>query len=124
MSLLLDTRALLWWLRGDEMTDQSLAAIGQDDALIYVSAASIWEAELKSALGKLEVHGDLVEEAAIEGFEPLAITHAHGRRAGRLPPLHRDPFDRMLVAQAQEEGLRIVTRDPAIAAYDVDVLRC
>ncbi|MGI8574154.1 MAG: type II toxin-antitoxin system VapC family toxin [Egibacteraceae bacterium] len=124
MSLLLDTHTLLWWLAGERMTDAAIQAIQHTDALVCVSAASIWEAEIKATVGKLRLDADLVEEVETEGFEPLGITLMHARRAGRLPAVHRDPFDRMLVAQAQAEGLTVVTRDPVFDAYEVAVLGC
>jgi PIN domain nuclease of toxin-antitoxin system len=88
-----------------------------------VSAASIWEAEIKVQLGKLELEVDLAAGSLAHGFEALPITFDHARAAGRLPPHHGDPFDRMLVAQAQLEGLTIVTRDPVFDRYPVAVLR-
>lgn len=124
MSLLLDTHALLWWLAGDAMAESATKAIRHADGLVCVSAASIWEAEIKAAIGKLRLETDLAEEVVTEGFEPLAISVAHGRRAGRLPAVHRDPFDRMIIAQAQAEDLTIVTRDEVFDAYEVTVLRC
>ena len=124
MNLLLDTHAVLWWLSGQPLSAAATAAIGHAGALVCVSAVSIWEAELKAALGKLEMDVDLASEVEAEGFEPLSVTFAHARLAGRLPQLHRDPFDRMLVAQARAEGLTLVTRDQAFSAYDVDILSC
>jgi PIN domain nuclease of toxin-antitoxin system len=88
-----------------------------------VSAASIWEAEIKAQLGKLKLEVDLAGGSVAHGFEPLEITFAHTAAAGRLPPHHGDPFDRMLVAQAQLEGLTIVSRDPVFDRYSVAVLR-
>lgn len=124
MSLLLDTHALLWWLAGEPIRDEARERIADPSSLVAVSAASIWEAEIKRALGKLRIEGSLARHAVDAGFEPLPITLDHAERAGALAPHHRDPFDRMLVAQAQLESLTIVTRDPAFAAYDVTVLAC
>ena len=124
MNLLLDTHALLWWLGGEPLDDAATERIADPEALVAVSAASIWEASIKAALGQLAVPGPLGDAAREEGFEPLPITFEHAERTGQLPPHHRDPFDRMLVAQAQHEGLTIVTRDRAFDAYDVPVLRC
>jgi PIN domain nuclease of toxin-antitoxin system len=124
MSVLLDTHTLLWWLSGEDMTEAAIQAIGRTEEVAWVSAVSVWEAEIKAAIGKLRLDADLVAEVAAEGFEPLSITAAHARHAGRLPPTHRDPFDRMLIAQAQLEGLTIVTRDAVFDDYDVTVLRC
>jgi PIN domain nuclease of toxin-antitoxin system len=88
-----------------------------------VSVASVWEAEIKAATGKLLLTADLEAEPAQRGFRSLDITTAHARAAARLPMHHSDPFDRMLVAQAQLEGLTIVSRDPVFERYAVSVLR-
>ena len=124
MTLLLDTHALLWWLGGQRMTEEARERIADPSVLVAVSAASIWEASIKQALGKLTVRGSVAGSAVGSGFEPLPITLEHAELAGQLPPHHRDPFDRMLVAQARLEALTLVTRDPAFDAYDVQVLRC
>ncbi len=91
--------------------------------LVFVSAASGWELAIKAALGQVSADVDEIVRTSLEvGFEELATTLAHARRVRALPPHHRDPFDRMLVAQAIEEGLTVVTRDVAIARYDVPTL--
>jgi PIN domain nuclease of toxin-antitoxin system len=90
---------------------------------VAVSAASAWEIELKRNLGRLDAPTDLVEQVTASRFAPLAITLEHAAAAGRLPLHHRDPFDRLLVAQARLEGLTLVTRDDDIRRYDVAVLR-
>jgi PIN domain nuclease of toxin-antitoxin system len=87
-----------------------------------VSSVSAWEISIKKALGKLEAPDDLDGLVELEGFEKLAISFYHGEKAGELPPLHRDPFDRMLVAQAQAEGLDIVTGDGIISNYGVKTI--
>jgi PIN domain nuclease of toxin-antitoxin system len=87
-----------------------------------VSAASVWEISIKTALGRLRVPDDLLGAARAARFAPLPVTWEHGLAAGLLPPHHRDPFDRMLVAQAQLEGLAIVTRDPRIGRNAVETL--
>ncbi|MGW2180177.1 type II toxin-antitoxin system VapC family toxin [Streptomyces sp. NPDC001732] len=89
---------------------------------VYVSAVTPWGITIKQSLGKLEGSGDLAERARDMQFAPLAITAAHGVRAGRLPQIHRDPFDRFLVAQAQLESMTLVTRDRWIPKYDVAVM--
>lgn len=124
MSLLLDTHAFLWWLGGVEMDQEVAARISSPYTRVAVSAVSAWEAAIKEALGKLDVPEAFSAVVVEEGFEPLEVTFQHAERAGDLPPHHRDPFDRMLVAQAQVERLTIVTRDPAFDAYDVPTLRC
>jgi len=124
MRLLLDTHALLWWLGGSPLADAARERIAEPTTLVAVSAASIWEASIKASLGKLRLPGSLAVAVADNGFEPLPISLRHAEAAGALPRHHRDPFDRMLIAQAVAEGLTIVTRDPAFADYEVDVLPC
>lgn len=123
MHLLLDTRTLLWWLSNDPILGaDARAAIGDGDSVVAVSAASAWEISLKRSIGRLEAPADLQEQLAHHRFEPLPISIPHALHAGELPPLHADPFDRMLVAQAQLEGLTIVTRDENIPRYGVSTL--
>jgi PIN domain nuclease of toxin-antitoxin system len=123
LRLLLDTHTLIWWADDRPLAGPADAAIRSPDNAKFVSAASIWEAEIKVQLGKLEVEVDLAAGSLAHGFEALLITFEHARAAGRLPPHHGDPFDRMLVAQAQLEGLTIVSRDPVFDRYAVPVLR-
>lgn len=124
MNLLLDTQALLWWLAGDDLAPHAAALVADPGNLVAVSAASVWEAGIKAALGKLDVPGPLPQAVREEGFEPLPVRLDHADLAGRLPPHHRDPFDRMLVAQATLEGMTLVTRDHAFDPYDVPIERC
>ncbi len=124
MRLLLDTHALLWWLGGKGLGPEAADRIADPHTLVAVSAASIWEAEIKARLGKVDLAGSLAEAVREEGFEPLAIRLEHAEVAGRLPLHHRDPFDRMLVAQALTEGFAVVTRDRAFDRYEVSVLPC
>lgn len=84
---------------------------------VYLSAASVWEMAIKQALGRLQAPEPVSAAAARLGFEPLSIAFAHAEATALLPPLHRDPFDRLLVAQARTEGLTLVTSDPMIRAY-------
>jgi PIN domain nuclease of toxin-antitoxin system len=123
LRLLLDTHTLIWWAHEVPLAADAASAIRSPENTVVVSAASIWEAEIKVRTGKLVLEGDLAAESAEHGFERLAITFAHATTAGRLPPHHGDPFDRMLVAQAQLEGLTIVSRDPVFDRYSVAVLR-
>lgn len=118
--LLLDTHAVLWYLEGnaDRMSVTTRALIEDPTADVFVSAASFWEIAIKSGLGKLEADRDLLSRVAAAGFQALAITAAHAWNVRSLPRHHRDPFDRLLVAQAQTEGLRLVTRDEVFASYD------
>lgn len=121
--LLLDTHAFLWWLVDDPRLGEKARGVIADPANeVFVSAASGWEAAIKAVLGKLELPGPLDAVVEEEGFTHLPISFFHGEQAGSLPPHHRDPFDRMLVAQAQAEGLTVVTADPDIAAYGVRTL--
>jgi len=123
LRLLLDTHALLWWLAGGRLlTREAREAIRTPDSLVAVSAASAWEISIKKALGKMEAPDDLDAQIVRHQFTPLAITVAHALGAGALPPHHRDPFDRILVAQAQAEQLTIVTRDNRLALYGVPTL--
>lgn len=121
--LLLDTHSLLWWLSDNQsLGSKAKAAIINGKNQVYVSAASTWEAAIKKALGKLEAPNDLDSIIDDERFLKLPISLYHGQIAGQLPPHHRDPFDRMLVAQAQSEGLIIVSADSDITRYDVRVM--
>ncbi len=122
-ALLLDTHALLWSV-GDERrlsrTAHEVLSAGVVPA--YVSAVSIWEIAIKRAAGKLKVPGNLLEKVAESRFIELGITFEHALLAGALPAHHGDPFDRMIVAQAQSQGFTVLTCDEQIAAYDVPVL--
>ncbi len=123
MRLLLDTNIVLFALAGDGRLPAAAAKAMQDATAIHVSAASIWEMSIKVALGKLTLDMDrLLAVLASTGVERLDITHAHARAVLDLPPIHRDPFDRMLVAQALCEPLRLLTADRTLAAYGDIVL--
>jgi PIN domain nuclease of toxin-antitoxin system len=119
---LLDTHVLIWWARDEKLTTAARAAIQDGDTEVLVSAASIWEAEIKAASGKLELSPDLLGDVRGHGFRELSIDVDHAIEAARLPMHHPDPFDRMLIAQARLEGLVLLTRDPAFRAYDVQLL--
>ena len=121
MNLLLDTHVFLWWSEGQRISPQAFTAIADPDNIVYVSAASIWEISIKSARGKLKVD-DAIFDVGNDDFEPLPITHADARLAGSLPDHHRDPFDRMLVAQALAYDLVLVTRDTKIQLYGANIL--
>jgi PIN domain nuclease of toxin-antitoxin system len=121
--LLLDTHTLLWAVSDPgALTEQARDVIRDGRNEVLVSAASVWEIAMKRALGKLTVPDDLGPVLAAASFSPLPITLEHASRAGSLPPHHRDPFDRMLIAQAQLESLTIVTRDDRFARYGVQLL--
>lgn len=121
MRLLLDTHVLIWWDAGDGLSRETEDAIRTADQ-VYVSAVTGWEIAIKLALGRLRTTRRVEDAVADSGFEELPVRLRHTRRLIDLPLHHRDPFDRMLVAQALEEGLTLVTKDPAMAAYDVRVL--
>lgn len=122
MKLLLDTHALLWWLADSPLlSGRARSAIARSPA-VYVSAATAWEISIQKAYGKLHAPDDLEQALAANGFEALPITVAHALAAGRLPLHHHDPFDRMLVAQAQTESLTLVTRDTSMRKYGVRLL--
>lgn len=121
--LLLDTHALLWVLDDDAALDESArSAIVDPRNDVFVSAVSMWEISIKRSLGKLKAPEELLSTVAASGFRELPVTFVHADQAGGLPPHHRDPFDRMLVAQAQVDGLTIVTHDSVIAKYGVRIL--
>ncbi len=122
MRLLLDTHVLIWWIAQQPLSDAAGEVIADETTEVFVSAASVWEAEIKAASGKLELRADLVDQARHNDFTELAVTFQHATAAARLPRPHGDPFDRMLIAQAQLEGLTVVTRDPAFREYDVPLL--
>ena len=124
MRLLLDTHALLWWLDGSRrLSRKARAAIGDEANGVFVSAASAWEITTKARLGKLpgavDVAADVAGCVAGQGFSAMDVTILHAQRAGRLPGHHRDPFDRMLIAQAQLEDLPVVTDDDVFDGYGV-----
>jgi PIN domain nuclease of toxin-antitoxin system len=123
LRLLLDTHVLIWWARREPLEKAARDAIADPSNDVMVSAASIWEAEIKAAAGRLRLGRNLARESEVRGLGQLAITFAHAVHAARLPAHHGDPFDRMLVAQAQLEGLTIVSRDPLFETYPVAVLR-
>ena len=124
MSLLLDTHILLWWLADDPQLGQAARDRITDPAQrVLVSAASIWEIGIKQAIGKLKVPEPILQAIQDGGFEELTITGHHAELAACLPEHHKDPFGRMLIAQAKLEGLILVTADSAIHAYDVTILK-
>ena len=122
MRLLLDTHALLWWLADEGLSTHARDAITDPANLVMVSAASAWEISIKKALGKIAAPDDLEQQVKMGGFSALPISIAHGTAAGQLARHHDDPFDRLLIAQAIAEGLRIVTRDNRFDDYGVALL--
>ena len=124
MKLLLDTHTLLWWLAGDkQLSPAARWAVEDKDNPVYVSAASAWEVTTKHRLGRLPKLGplgtDFAGEITRQGFLELPITLDDGQRAGALPGDHRDPFDRMLIAQAKAHDLALVSNETAFDKYRV-----
>lgn len=121
MRVLLDTHVLLWAVLNDPRLSKAQVQTISEGAL-YLSAASVWEIEIKRAIGKLNVPDDLYDVAVDAGCRPLPISWTHAQAAAVLPRHHTDPFDRMLIAQARCEGLRLASSDAKMAAYDVDLI--
>ncbi len=124
MNLLLDTHVFLWAVDDNPNLSRSAReAIVDGHNIVYVSAATAWEISIKRTIGKLKIpKSGYLEELRLHRFMPLSITPEHALAVENLPPHHKDPFDRMLIAQAQEEKLALVTRDPRIKAYDVRII--
>ena len=124
MNILLDTHVLLWWLKDTRRLGPAARhLIRVPGTSVWVSAASIWEISIKAALGRLELREPFAEvlprELERQGFRPLTITFQHALAVRKLPQHHADPFDRMLIAQAECEDLSLATADPRIRAYDI-----
>jgi PIN domain nuclease of toxin-antitoxin system len=118
MRILLDTHIYLWWLQDHPKLSQTARALIVDASEVYISSASIWEATIKAGIGKLEADIDqLVAEIANSGFLELPISAKHAATVAQLPDIHRDPFDRILVAQALCEPLRLLTADGILGGY-------
>jgi PIN domain nuclease of toxin-antitoxin system len=126
LKLLLDTQAFLWFLSGDrKLSAKARAALRQPSAELYLSSASVWEMAIKAALGRLELPKPLdqfMQDRMEDGFRPLPVDWRHAAAVQALPLHHRDPFDRMLAAQAQVEGMTLVSADKAFQAYEVRLL--
>ncbi len=127
MRLLLDTHAFLWWIADDErLSARARALIASDDNEIYFSAASGWEIAIKARLNRVRLPDDLERfvpaQLAANAFQVLPVHLRHALRVFHLPSLHTDPFDRMLVAQAAVEGMPILSADPQLAGYQIEVL--
>ena len=121
MRILLDTHVVIWWDEGKRLSreaDRAIRTAGQ----VYVSAISGWEIAIKTALGRLAPRRTLEDAIADSGFEELPVRLRHAVALARVPMLHKDPFDRMLIAQTVSEGLTLVTRDPAFDEYDVRMI--
>jgi len=123
LKLLLDTHAALWFLSGDtRLSENAKRQLTDDTNRILLSAAVVWEVAIKRSLGKLAVPAEYLSLLLDAGVQPLAVSIAHAAAVEQLPPHHRDPFDRMLVAQAGIEGASVVSRDDALRPYDVTLI--
>jgi PIN domain nuclease of toxin-antitoxin system len=118
LNILLDTHLLLWWLEASpSLSVQAREMISDPENTVFVSAVSLWEIWLKQSLGKLRLPVDFTGKLAAESFESLPLLASQTQQVSSLPWCHRDPFDRMLIAQAQVEKLILLTADEALAAY-------
>lgn len=127
MNVLLDTHTFLWWIDDDpRLSPRAREIIGNADNTVFLSAASGWEIAIKARLGRLRLPDELArfiaEQMTVNAFRALPISLSHALHVYTLPAHHRDPFDRLLVAQSQLEGLPILTADPQIVQYPVQVL--
>jgi PIN domain nuclease of toxin-antitoxin system len=125
--ILLDTHAFMWWVLDDpRLSDTGRELIGDRANEVLLSAASAYEIAVKAARGRLTLpepaDSYVAGRMAGEGFAPLPVQVAHAVRAGTLPPIHRDPWDRLLVAQSQLDDVPILSADPVIGRYDVEVI--
>jgi PIN domain nuclease of toxin-antitoxin system len=127
MRLLLDTHTFLWWIADDpRLSKKACEVIGDGKNQLFLSAASGWEIAVKARLGRLQMPDDLehfiLEQTALNAIENLPVILSHALHVYTLPDYHRDPFDRLLISQAQLEGLPILTADPQISQYSVEVV--
>jgi len=123
----LETHTFLWWITDSpELSQRARNAIGDSTNELYLSAASGWEIAIKTKLGRLGIAGDpeklIPEQMALNAIDGLPVQMSHALHVFQLPDLHRDPFDRILIAQCQVEEIPIITRDPAISQYDVETI--
>jgi PIN domain nuclease of toxin-antitoxin system len=124
LKLLLDTHLILWWMGGEpsRISEKGLAALGSEGMEPVVSTVTIWEVAIKRGLGKLDAPLDLLPQIEGAGVELLPVMPRHADLVASLPLHHRDPFDRILVAQAMSEGLPLVSDDQSLHDYDVEVI--
>ena len=123
MKILLDSHIALWWL--DDVPTLSTRVremIADPDNTVFVSIASLWEIAIKQSIGKLELRKSLEESLYVSAIEVLPISQQHTYSILHLPHIHRDPFDRMLIAQAHYEQMTLITRDKRLAEYDCEVM--
>ncbi len=123
MNVLLDTHSLLWWLNDDpELSRQAFNVISNGENVIFISVVSIWEIRIKEAIGKIDIPSNFKEILDKQPFETLSIASEHAHFIKKLPLIHKDPFDRMLIAQSKIEKLTIITRDSFFTKYNIDVI--
>lgn len=123
MNLILDTHVILWWMDDYKLLPQKYRlAIADKNNICFISAASIWEISIKSAIGKLDIPDNYLEVLFDQNFKELSISLQHASKVHHLPMHHKDPFDRLLIAQAILEDLTILTVDKIIPEYDVEIL--
>jgi PIN domain nuclease of toxin-antitoxin system len=120
--ILVDSHVALWWLEGNDSLGSQCRQLIENADEAYFSVVTPWELGIKRALGKLTMPDGLVAALQSGGFVPLAVSADHAERAPALPAHHRDPFDRMLVAQAQLEALALVSADQALGVYDIELV--
>ena len=120
--LLLDSNTIVWWDDGSAELGAAARKMIQDAEGVYVSAASEWELSIKAALNKLVLRRSILEATMAAGFESLSISFQHAQAVRHLKPIHKDPFDRLLVAVAMVEGLALVSSDPVLAEYPISVV--
>jgi PIN domain nuclease of toxin-antitoxin system len=120
--LLLDAHTVIWWDSGSKLLGSSAVRAIQNAAAVFVSASSEWELAIKAGLGKVLLRRSILQATLESGFEPLPVSFQHAQAVRHLKPVHRDPFDRLLVAVAQVEGLTLVSSDPSLAQYPIQVI--
>lgn len=122
MSLLLDTLVFIWWRENSPRLSSEVKMAVRDADVVFVSMASVWEIAIKTSVGKLRISGPVAAGILSSNFEPLPVQFSHVDVVEHLPFHHRDPFDRMLVAQCRVEGLTLVTGDRRLEPYDIPFL--
>jgi len=124
LKFLLDTHTLVWWLANDATLSQTARKIiANPDNLIFISAASVWEIAIKKQIGKLNVPDNLEAQIEQEDFQAIPINISHAAYIEKLPLHHKDPFDRIIIAQAICEKMKIITRDKKFDVYPVEVIK-
>jgi len=124
MNVLLDTHTLLWWLDDNPtLSREAFNIISDGKNVVFMSAASIWEIRIKKSIGKIDIPLNFKEILEKQPFEVLSITSEHAHAIKELPLIHRDPFDRMLIAQGKIEKLAIITRDSFFSEYNINVIK-